>query len=1270
MANLKRKRGVDATARKIRRVSPEDVDEEMPFLDDGGRTDDELEIENVEEGEDEEDEDEEGEEGEWGGVGRGESDNLPPVNGSKSLKPTGEEIRAIKNATDLYRSNTFKLQIDALLPNIRPKTKYSAPLDKFLLQLHEFLFKIPSIPSKQPLEAARALLKKGVSVPFSIPLPTEDTPWKVAFEKPEDITLVGSWANKTSVKGQDKLKYGVDLAVEMPSTLFQEKDYLNGRFFHKRAFYLATIAAAIINPKTGLQNVDVSYVSQSDDPRLTKLVLEPRSDGSTSDFSKLNAKVHIIPVLSQDCPIPLSRLSPSHSNIRVSSDPEPSDDSSKSRLPSPLYNTAILTAFTPKSHLLSTHNLQQSCPAFNDALALLRIWANQRGFGEGSESHPSIRGFDGKGPWWAALLGYLICGDEPTSSNSGKGWGKGKGRKPLGRGLSSYQLFRAALDFLAKHDSENEPVFIKTKSGHKFLPDEYQSNHEAVFVDSSSIINLLAGVPIGSLKMLSRDARRTLETLNSTSFAGDPFDEVFLKDHRDLQTRFDAVIHVDLSTVSPTEKPVHTALDTGSVQNAILSSISSLLTRALGNRTLSISIVHPSPSPRPLSQANPSSLPKIQIGLLYDTEHAFRQVDHGPSAAEAEADPEGVKKFRGLWGNKAELRRFKDGSITESVVWEVKTIDEKSHIPVMIVRHILRHHFGLGEDAVHTWQTPFDSLLRLPEQVSRFYVGSGMAMGFKGALGAYDNLVKNIKALDDNELPLTLLNVHPISESLRYTSVFGPVPLTPGLASALPPNARYLHPIEFILEFEKSSKWPDELKAIQKIKLAFLERIGSALMTSIPGLKASVVIGDGSREESDIQDTARLEIITPEGWAFLARIWHDREATLLDRIIAGTGTLPHVTVKTTEQKGKAYHDAVRAREVYTKRFIHSPAHHRAIAKLCHHFPAFAGTVRIVKRWFSSHWLLHGHVSEEAVELLCATFFVGEGWEEVVDNEENEGGESRRLRRDIPGSRERGFASVVRFLKDWKWEEGLQVPLYSSSSTANGEKETSKKTKTGSVTAVPGVWRISTLRDPKGTAWTAQGPDVIVARRISALAQATWACMRNMEESGKVNVQTMFSHPISDYSVLIRLDPPSLSRYHHNVSPDVSFLDPRSGSFKTKKHTNDEQTVIRPGFDLARLLFRDLQCTYVDTFRIFHDSFGGDGFGIVWDPSLKEPRPFKVMNRFSSVPCMIAKVSDVKAGGKGQNQKEKDLVVLNEVGVLGEIERLGKGIVKVITIHSC
>lgn len=182
-------------------------------------------------------------------------------------------------------------KIDALVPNVRPKYHRSAPLDKFLHSLHTFLNGLPSIAPKHPLTAQRDLQKKGVSVPYVLPQPTDDTNWKVAFEKPDDILLVGSWALKTSVKAKDGHRYGVDVAVTMPEvchlapgglyrltpyqSLFQEKDYLHSRFFQKRAYYISVIAAAISRKKSGL-DVDVSYESSNGDPRTTTLILRPK----------------------------------------------------------------------------------------------------------------------------------------------------------------------------------------------------------------------------------------------------------------------------------------------------------------------------------------------------------------------------------------------------------------------------------------------------------------------------------------------------------------------------------------------------------------------------------------------------------------------------------------------------------------------------------------------------------------------------------------------------------------------------------------------------------------------------------------------------------------------------------------------------------------------------------------------------------------------------------------------------------------------------------
>ncbi|KAF7375127.1 Mannose-6-phosphate isomerase [Mycena sanguinolenta] len=1200
--NLKRKRDGDVAPRKTRRLSD---DSEL-----GSASDAESEKPGPE--------NEGGGDEEWGGITSTQPATVIESNGSKpKLPPTGEELRVINDAQNLFKSSTFKLQIDALLPNVRPKAARIPPLDRFLQTLHGVLMASPPVAPQHPLEAARNFLKKGVSVPYCLPQPSQDTNWKVAFEKPGDITMVGSWPNKISVKGKDGFKFGVDLAIEMPSNLFQEKDYLNGRFFHKRAFYLATLAAVIQDAKT--LNVDVTYESASDDPRLTKLVLEPRKDKTPNDFTKLNARVCIIPVLPADSPIALNRLSPSHSNIRISG------DSDAESLPTPMYNSALLTALTPKPLLLSTFALKEHTPSFGDALALLRVWANQRGYGQSSGL--CVCGFDSMGSWWAVLLGFLVLGSEPD--------GKKTRKKPLGRGLSSYQLFRAALDFLSRHDFK-EAAFQKTTEGHKFPPEEYEAHHEAVLVDSSSTLNVLAGVPIGSLQLLQHDARMTLEKLNDASVGSDPFASVFLEEHRDLLTRFDTVIRVDIASAKPRSPSLHSTLDIGSPANALISSMTTLLRQGLGNRVNAIAILNAAPSTRPLSQALPTNPDVIYVGLIHDPHNAFRLVDHGPAADEPDASV--AERFREFWGDKAELRRFKDGRIIESVVWDVKTADERSQVPAMIVRHVLQRHFGLEDTAaVQSWRG-FDEVLKLPEAISRVYTGSGTVLGFKGAIVAFDALVKELKSLND-ELPLSLAAVSAVSEQLRYTSVFNPVPLSESLATSLPPNARYLPAMEIILHFEKSAKWPDDLRAIQKIKLAFFERMANALMTSVKGLKASVVVGD-PMNTSEIQDNSRLEIVTPEGWTFSARIWHDREATLLDRLIIGKNALPHINFPSEKKKGKEQQEAVDAKEVYVRRFIHAPRHHRAIAALNHRFVAFSSTVRLVKRWLASHWVLHGHISEEAVEILCASAFVGDGTDLQVDPE-NVVAE----RASVPASKERGFALVVRFLKDWKWDEGLFVHLYGRECKAGDPLPASTSSRAG-------VWKISTEFDPDGKVWTLHGPDVMVAHRVRALAKATWNALQGMED-GKVDVKSLFIHPTDDYDFVVRMDPAALPRYAQNVDSSLAI-----GGRYANLPREDSPAVLRPGFDPARLLYDDLQRIYTNTFKIFCDPFGGDRFGAVWDPTLKQPRPFRVLGGFSSVPVKKEKEKD----------KDKGLVVLNEASIFDEIKRLGGGMVSGITVQ--
>lgn len=513
----------------------------------------------------------------------------------------------------------------------------------------------------------------------------------------------------------------------------------------------------------------------------------------------------------------------------------------------------------------------------------------------------------------------------------------------------------------------------------------------------------------------------------------------------------------------------------GSSDAALLASVASILRRGLGNRTKAIAILQPDTPFRSISSAQSPNTSTIYIGLIYDPAYAFRLVDHGPSAEKQDSNV--AQEFRRLWGDRAELRRFKDGRIAESVVWEVATSDERAHIPVSIVQHLLQLHFGISAEYVRTLQTPFDSVLRLPDDVRRLHRAAG---GYKAALTAFDDIVRSLKALDE-QLPLALLNVSPISEYLRYTSTFVPLPVPASTTITLPESLRFLPTIPIILGFEKSSKWPDDLKAIQKVKFAFFESIARSLMASNPGLKASVAIGDSS---NPFQGHPKLEIFTAEGWAFSASIWHDREVTLLDQIIGSSTTLVHPSDQ--EHGAREQREAKAARELYTRTFVHSPRHHRAIANLCHKYSAYSGTVRLVKRWIAAHWLLKTHVSEEAIEIICARPFVS-GNQALTEDAAT-----------VPHSKERGFALVIEFLGNWKWEEPLFIPLYEDNTPAPAPEIVA-------VSAKQGVWTLSTVEDRAGRMWTSHGPDYIAAHRLRALAKEAIKILQDAETDSDIKV---------------------------------------------------------------------------------------------------------------------------------------------------------------------
>jgi U3 small nucleolar RNA-associated protein 22 len=68
---------------------------------------------------------------------------------------------------------------------------------------------------------------------------------------------------------------------------------------------------------------------------------------------------------------------------------------------------------------------------------------------------------------------------------------------------------------------------------------------------------------------------------------------------------------------------------------------------------------------------------------------AFRIIDRGPPADSGKP----AAAFRQLWGDRAEMRRFPDGTIHEAVPWHHLPEDQRTAIPDHIATHILELHF-------------------------------------------------------------------------------------------------------------------------------------------------------------------------------------------------------------------------------------------------------------------------------------------------------------------------------------------------------------------------------------------------------------------------------------------------------------------------------------------------------------------------------------------------------------------------------------------------
>ncbi|RDW87198.1 rRNA-processing protein UTP22 [Aspergillus mulundensis] len=1059
-----------------------------------------------------------------------------------TLKPT----RPIGNAgaTEMAlvsgssKSSFFKMQLDDLVSESRPfYDKQLATVKDTLHDLKDLIENLPKIPAKPALEAEKEMRQlHGVTVPYPEPRPGKDTKYRVVFAPPANVNVVGSFALRTASK--TVAPYIVDLSVTMPSSIFQEKDYTNYRYFHKRAYYVACIAAGIRGQKNA--GLDMMFDCQDGDALRPIILLHPSTAKSGQGRPKF--QIRIITAV-EDTLFPISRTLPMRNNIRHGSEGESKNE------PTPFYNSCLRSEATVSLYHKALFSAAQSCESFKDACLLGRIWLKQRGFGSSSRKG-GFGGFE-----WSVLLSFLLESGGPN------------GKPVLLKSYSSYQLFKATVQFLNGRDL-TEPLLLSAS-------DVSFPSKGPVIYDGKTGLNVLYKMTPWSYNFLRREAGTTLRMLNESR--DDNFEKVFILKIDEPLLKFDRLLTLPIAE--------NDAVAAFRKEHEIYE----VLVKALGDRVDLVYISTPPANSWSVESKGhrKATARRLSVGLLLNPENATRVVDHGPSAEEREA----ASSFRAFWGEKAELRRFKDGSVRESLVWSE---DSSSSIVHQILLHILKRHFHCCENDIGYVGDGFDEQL----QNNGDGVVSYSDSAFQLISDAFNTLEKTVQTMEG--VPLTVRHLAPASSLLRYTSLR--VDRNDGTG-----------PVDVVLQFESSARWPDDLVAIQMTKVAFLVKIGDALTESSDFSSAQVGL---ENQQSKILNNAFLDITHVSGTVFRLRIHHDREQILLERGVKEQGGSPQV------KQEIAY-----ALSAYKRLFIHCPRLSQAIRTLCTRLPLLSPTIRLLKYWFSSH-LFDAHVNEELIELMAVRAFTRpHPWE-------------------TPSSAMTGFLRTLHSISQWNWQqEPLVVDL--GGELDQGTIETIQTRFAAWRSIDPAMNSVSMFvgsdLDPDGVTWTQYGmPPKVVAARICTLAKAVMKVVR--EQGPELDATQLFLPALEPYDFVIHLRPKLLLERSASVAKFKNLSTPRDPA-RPKKHTviND--------------FFRDLQACFSPNILFFWGREQSDIIAGLWNPQTLKPKNWSLGLAYSTLP-------------EGSSGSASDISVsINRTAILNEISRLGADMISRVDVHK-
>ena len=164
-----------------------------------------------------------------------------------------------------------------------------------------------------------------------------------------------------------------------------------------------------------------------------------------------------------------------------------------------------------------------------------------------------------------------------------------------------------------------------------------------------------------------QEAMKTSQWLSKdTGGALDTFDPIFLNNIH-FWHRYDLYLIVSPPTTQGKDQDTITLQSTAWNTTNTLQHLSDLVTKGMGNRITGVRVVFdPRQNTTSSTSSSTSSVGRdIIVGVSLHPMHASRVLDRGPSAD----DTTSAEEYRTFWGEKSELRRFRDGTILEACYW-------------------------------------------------------------------------------------------------------------------------------------------------------------------------------------------------------------------------------------------------------------------------------------------------------------------------------------------------------------------------------------------------------------------------------------------------------------------------------------------------------------------------------------------------------------------------------------------------------------------------